>query len=355
MTSNGSFNASTIKTNTVVVLGGAYGGARAAQIIAAALPDGWRVVLVDRNSHVNHVYILPRLAVLSGHEHKAFIPYDNIFNPPDGKPNAKHVFLHARITSLAAHSLTFARPGDNKTETLEFDYAVYALGSHLPAPLNLWHGQPCTAPDNERAAANAPPEKHAHAHAHTYTGTKPESVAWLRAKQRAIDAAASVLIVGGGALGIQFATDIADIHPTKRVTLHSRARLLPRFDGTMHSEVLRALESANVDFILGERLDLASVPVPVPVPGTSKDSTTSGGTVRTTTGRVIDADLVVSMSRLVFYSLRLDFRTFLLLLRAGAGVPESYLPATLYNPRGKLNRRKYRASVLSGIRIHESC
>ncbi|KAF8180331.1 hypothetical protein K438DRAFT_1842301 [Mycena galopus ATCC 62051] len=274
MTSNSSFNASTIKTKTVVVLGCAYGGARAAQIIAAGLPDGWRVVLVDRNSHGLYfradVYVLPRLAVLPGHERKAFIPYDNIFNPPDGKANENHVFLHARITSLAAHSLTFARPGDTKTETLEFDYAVYALGSHLPAPLNLWHGkQPCTAPDNERAAANATPEKHAHAHAPIYTGTKSESVAWLHAKQRAIDAAASVLVVGGGAL------------------------------------VLRALESANVDVILGERLDLASVPVP----GTSEEST---GTVRTTTGRVIDADLVLS-------------------------------------------RGKYRASVLSGIRIHESC
>ncbi|KAF8180332.1 hypothetical protein K438DRAFT_1725596 [Mycena galopus ATCC 62051] len=286
MTPNGPPMKMNTKTKTVVVLGGAYGGARAAQIIAAGLPDGWRVVLVDRNSHVNHVYILPRLAVLPGHEHKAFIPYDNVFNPPDGKPNEKHVFLHARVTSLAAHSLTFARPGDTKTETLEFDYAVYALGSHLPAPLNLWH----TAPDSQRAAATTTPEKHAHAHAHTYTGTKSESVIWLRAKQHAIEAAASVLIVGGGALGIQFATDIADIHPTKRVTLlHSRARLLPRFDGAMHSEVFRALESANVDVILGERLDLASVPVPV----TSQDNTTSGGTVRTTTGRVIDADLVL--------------------------------------------------------------
>ncbi|KAF8180318.1 hypothetical protein K438DRAFT_1202824, partial [Mycena galopus ATCC 62051] len=94
-----------------------------------------------RSQFVN-IYILPRLAVLPGHEHKAFIPYDNIFNPPDGKPNDKHVFLHARITSLAAHSLTFARPGDTKTETLEFDYAVYVLGSHLPAPLNLWHAAP---------------------------------------------------------------------------------------------------------------------------------------------------------------------------------------------------------------------
>jgi hypothetical protein len=59
---------------TVVVLGASYGGpyllvfkssdtsnleflvyigARAAQIIAAGLPEGWRLVLIDRNSYVS--------------------------------------------------------------------------------------------------------------------------------------------------------------------------------------------------------------------------------------------------------------------------------------------------------------
>ncbi|KAF7334733.1 Apoptosis-inducing factor B [Mycena sanguinolenta] len=202
---------------TVVVLGGSYGGARAAQLIAAGLPDGWRLVLIDRNSHVNHVYILPRLAVLPGHEHKAFIPYTNIF-----------------------------------------------------------HGAPESS---------------------SYGGTKRESIAWLKGKQRVIEDAGSVLVVGGGALGIQFATDIAAIYPGKRVTLlHSRARLLPRFDSAMHSEILQALESANVDVILGERLDLASAPCTATDP-TAPDAiscaSTSSNTVRTTSGRVISADLVL--------------------------------------------------------------
>lgn len=36
---------------------------------------------------------------------------------------------------------------------------------------------------------------------------------------------------------VEFATDIAAVHPTKHVTLlHSRLRLLPRFDEAMHTE-----------------------------------------------------------------------------------------------------------------------
>ncbi|KAJ6452884.1 hypothetical protein C8R47DRAFT_262616 [Mycena vitilis] len=256
-------------SKTVVVLGGAYGGARAAQLIAAGLPEGWRIVLVDRNSHVNHVYILPRLAVLAGHEHKAFIPYNNIFNVPEAKADsAKYTFLQAHVQSLSANSVKLLRAFPElgiDTDELHFDYAVYALGSHLPSPLNLWH---------------ASPERKLPAVHHAYGGTKAESIAWLKGKQRAIEDAGSVLVVGGGALGIQFATDIAEVYPEKRVTLlHSRHRLLPRFDGAMHTEILQALESANVDVILGERLDLAA--------------TGSERTVRTTTGRSIAADLVL--------------------------------------------------------------
>ncbi|KAK7002464.1 hypothetical protein R3P38DRAFT_3605595 [Favolaschia claudopus] len=116
-----------------------------------------------------------------------------------------------------------------------------------------------------------------------YGGSKAESIEWLRGKQQTIEDANSVLIVGGGALGIQFATDIATVYPGKPVTLlHSRTRLLARFDSEMDTEILQAMESANINVILSERLDLGS-------------STSGHSTVRTTTGRIIHADLVVRL------------------------------------------------------------
>ena len=36
-------------TKTVVVLGGSYGGARSAQVLAKELPPDWKIVLIDRN------------------------------------------------------------------------------------------------------------------------------------------------------------------------------------------------------------------------------------------------------------------------------------------------------------------
>ncbi|KAJ6550864.1 hypothetical protein DFH09DRAFT_1168472 [Mycena vulgaris] len=266
MSSDGSPSA----TKTVVVLGASYGGAHAAQLIAAGLPAGWRIFLIDRNSHVNHVYTLPRFATLPGHEHKAFIPSDNIFKlPEDTEDAAQHVFLHTQVHALTAHTVTLLRAFPEhgiSTRELQFDYAVYALGSHLPPPLDLWGAHP--------KAQDGPP-------AAPYGGTKSEAIAWLKAAQGAIAAARSILVVGGGALGIQFATDIAAVHPATPVTLlHSRTRLLPRFDRRMHTEILQALESAGVTVVLGERL---APPLP----------TDAADQHRTSTGRVLAADLVL--------------------------------------------------------------
>lgn len=86
--------------------------------------------------------------------------------------------------------------------------------------------------------------------------TKLAGRQWLDRASAYISKVPSVLVVGGGALGIrtsgprletrmlltlfcieEFATDIADVYPEKRVTLlHSRQRLLPRFDEKMHDE-----------------------------------------------------------------------------------------------------------------------
>jgi len=40
-------------SRTVVVLGASYGGARAARLLSQALPNGWRLLVIDRNSHMN--------------------------------------------------------------------------------------------------------------------------------------------------------------------------------------------------------------------------------------------------------------------------------------------------------------
>ena len=237
---------------------------------------------------MNHLYVLPRFAVLPVHAHKAFVPYTNLFHEastPD-KDYSRHLILTAQVTSLKEHSLTLDRSFpdygivDGK---LDFDFAVYALGSHLPAPNNLWGTvgdeevikesskseevpvavvkpedaspsfpatsidepapvvaastvekavitaeapaevvvSPSTLPEpskeeqeEKEALTSSPPEpvkndeKVSQAPAIVpgavnLPGTKPAAINWLKRFSKRVESVSSVLVVGGGALGIR--------------------------------------------------------------------------------------------------------------------------------------------------------
>ncbi|KAF5319705.1 hypothetical protein D9619_008513 [Psilocybe cf. subviscida] len=252
---------------------------------------------------------MPRFAVLPGHEYKAFIPYTNVFlqnqekeEQPEEEERERFTVLHAQITALQANTVTYKslspnREDSDKEETLVFDYAIYALGAHMPPPLDLWGSAsfPATSPSFYPSPSGDDKEKGVT----KYHGLKTEGCAFFVAKQAEIarvaaaEGGGSVLVVGGGALGIQFATDIKAVYPSTAVTLlHSRERLLPRFGEGMHDEVLRSCDALGVKVILGERLDLGSL-------STNKEVATQEGeartqrVVRTVTGREIVADLVL--------------------------------------------------------------
>ncbi|GJF00070.1 FAD/NAD(P)-binding domain-containing protein [Phanerochaete sordida] len=225
---------------------------------------------------MNHLYVFPRYTVIPGHEHKAFIPYNRIFHKMDqagsliAPKSNRHLVVHATVKDIQAHSLTLSRavPEVGIAEPkLAFDYLVYALGSHPPEPIDLW------GPINLGAAP--------------YNGTKPGGMDWIQRAQKRIEDAPSILVVGGGALGIQYATDIADAYPDKPVALlHSREQLLPKFDQRMHDKILARMKELGVNLVLGERLDLSSVPP-------SALTTTKEHVLRTLSGREIPAGLVL--------------------------------------------------------------
>jgi hypothetical protein len=137
------------------------------------------------------------------------IPYDNIFNL--GPSTNRCTFIQATILALTPHSITLSHVvpelGVGADGVLAFDYAVYAVGSRLPEPLDLWRDSASgDAPGHFDANAingNAK-GKPAILHApYAYGGTKAKGIAWLKRKQRVVEEAASVLVVGGGALGIR--------------------------------------------------------------------------------------------------------------------------------------------------------
>jgi len=148
---------------------------------------------------------------------RTVIPYDNIFHlnnssastsgPPVPPISTPHIHLHAHIKSLTPNSVTLSRsfPEHNiPTKTVHFDYAIYALGSHLPPPLDPWGSEPPFCGTSLPVVPEMPllsaEQKHPKCR---YQGTKTEGIAWLKRNQKVVEDSASVLVVGGGALGIR--------------------------------------------------------------------------------------------------------------------------------------------------------
>jgi NADH dehydrogenase FAD-containing subunit len=92
--------------------------------------------------------------------------------------------------------------------TLRFDYAVYALGSRLPAPIDIWDASQHSSPSKEapESATPVPVAQKPRLPVFKKQGTKDEAVEWLKRCQERVASARSVLIVGGGALGIRMPT-----------------------------------------------------------------------------------------------------------------------------------------------------
>ena len=64
----------------VIVVGGSYAGAHAVRTLAKSLPKGQRVILLEERTHMAHLYVLPRFAIVPGYEQQAFVPYNDLFS-----------------------------------------------------------------------------------------------------------------------------------------------------------------------------------------------------------------------------------------------------------------------------------
>lgn len=185
------------------------------------------------------LYVLPRLGVLGGHEHKAcksallalrlsrfltpdpVVPYTRIFDPPSGSGASsssstnQHLVLKAHVKVLSPKSVTLDRtfPEYGLTRfTIPFAYCIYALGSRMPIPIDLWSHDPNAVTSQPGKTAVAGECEGATAGMccrgkgkceDEYNGTKQQGIDWLKRCQKRIERAGSVLCVGGGALGIR--------------------------------------------------------------------------------------------------------------------------------------------------------
>ncbi|ETW76526.1 hypothetical protein HETIRDRAFT_455065 [Heterobasidion irregulare TC 32-1] len=263
-------------TLNIVIIGGSYVGCKAAELIAQRLQPykrthanthiPHRILLIEQNSHFQHRFAFPRCAVVPGDElgltdaigaangaetrkigleQFAFIPYTRMFaalESPDTSSSDANVtadtsvtVVHARATSILPSSIVLdpsSSPDDAPATptTIPYDFLVLATGTQLTPP-------------------GVPPATN---HGGT---TKREGVAYYRAHQERVRSAESIVIVGGGAVGVQLATDLKEHYPNKHITLiHSRARLMHTFHPKLHAIIMQRVNDLGIDVVLEDRV-----------------------------------------------------------------------------------------------------
>ncbi|WP_250007035.1 NAD(P)/FAD-dependent oxidoreductase [Actinoplanes sp. M2I2] len=224
-------------TAKVVVVGGGYGGA----VSARALDDIADVTLVEpRETFLHHVAHLRAVADPAWID-KLFIPYDGLL------PRGRVVRDAAvRVWPETVELASGAR--------LDADYIVLATGSTGPFPTRI-----------EATARAAVTEQLQDLHA-------------------SLGRASGVLLLGAGAIGLEFAGEIAAAWPDKPVTVVDPASDLfgGRFPEELRTELARQLDELGVRVLLDTKLD---TPPDTPAGVVSPFRVTTGD------GEVLTADL----------------------------------------------------------------
>ncbi|KAI8986166.1 FAD/NAD-P-binding domain-containing protein [Trametes punicea] len=232
----------------VVIIGAGWAGTLIARELSAKLDRSkYNIILVNERPYFVHLLAGARMTVspIDKLEDKALVPFDKLFH--NGNGTAKI----GKVVSIAE-----AAPGQGGEVVLEngeripYTALILATGSSWPGPLHF-------------------PARDADVRAH------------INSWRNKFEKANHVIIVGGGAVGLETAGEIKDIWPTKKVTIVHSDNLLVNdtYPEKFRRDIEHRARLRGIDFILGDRLD-------IPPEGTVGVTTYNGK-------RIPDADLVV--------------------------------------------------------------
>ena len=153
---------------------------------------------------------------------------------------------------------------------IPFDFVVIATGTRLSKPAAMEHDD------------------------------KAPSVEYLQKHQEGVKRSQSILIVGGGAVGVQMATDLKEFYPEKEITVvQSRPQVMPSFHPQLHELIKRRFDELGIKLITGARVTVP--PGGFPNDGSTFDVQLTNGTTESTefvilaTGQTPNNQLVANL------------------------------------------------------------
>ncbi|KAJ2868213.1 hypothetical protein GGI22_000883 [Coemansia erecta] len=208
---------------SVIVVGGSYAGAATAKKLAGLSQKGYPglvVTLVDQSTHYFHAVGFPKALVSERFAEKCFLPLSAVF-----ESSSKHRFVHGKLEGVIDdHHIKVS----GQAEALYYDYLVIATGGKAPGPINV----------------SGP--------------TKDAAIEEISALRRGLETARSVLVIGGGPVGVEVAGYVAATYKNSSVALvHGGNRLLPpNFCASLGNAARTKLESLGVRVELNERVEV---------------------------------------------------------------------------------------------------
>ncbi|KAG9402220.1 Apoptosis-inducing factor 2 [Aphanomyces cochlioides] len=174
----------------IVVVGGGYIGIQFAQELAKQLPAKLATItVVEKNDFTFHCVGMPRALVNPSFIEHLFIPLKHALPYPHAK------IVRGIVEEIQDNHVVIRRivsdQAEGTTTNIPFDYLVLATGSSYASPIKVANDQ--------------------------YTCSSVEKA--LVDTANSIRAASSVLVVGGGPVGVEIAAEIAYAYPSKRVTI----------------------------------------------------------------------------------------------------------------------------------------
>lgn len=178
---------------SIVIIGSSYGGTIAFQsiiseIVASGNKSKFSVTLVSKSSHIYANPAAPRLIVEPEHLDKVFFPVDKYVEKRSN--GVKTTFVHENVEKADFDAKTLKLTSG---KTLPYDYLVVASGTR---------------------AENA---------AFKLDGDYSESKEAIQKIHDTVKEVSSIAILGGGATGVEIASEIAYSFPKKIVTLFTGA------------------------------------------------------------------------------------------------------------------------------------
>jgi NADH dehydrogenase FAD-containing subunit len=149
----------------IVVIGGSYVGANAVKELAQRMHATHRTLLIEKNTHFQHLFAFPRVAIVPGFERMAFIPYTRAYND---LPNGSAQVVRARATEVRPDSVVL-----DHGEPIPYDFLMLATGTKLAPPGTL------------------------------HTADKASGMAYFQEHQQHVQRAQNIVVIGGGAVGVR--------------------------------------------------------------------------------------------------------------------------------------------------------